>query len=296
MDHRGWIEGSAGPRFLACLRSAFILLILLGWGSALSAGDKLSGVLTLRDGLTSPNQPVRIEARLVQKGMLAETPLGGEPLQLEVDGKPVATAMTGGDGRAYFEYIPHLRGQNGMSVSVNASPRVEAAKAEGHVFVWERRRPILLVELAALMERSEGVVPAILSPGQPLPRPFPEAADELAKLTQYYYNVVYLIPGERAAAEFHSLEPVQRWLMDHKFPLGYLLSSAAGSAGVGAVIDRFKQEGWTTLKSGVGGTRAFAEAFLERRLEVVLVPEPAKGEAPRKAKVAKDWKDVRKRL
>ena len=32
------------------------------------------------------------------------------------------------------------------------------------------------------------------------------------------------------------------------------------------------------------------------RLGAVMVPEPAKGEAPRKAKVAKEWKDVRKRL
>ena len=32
------------------------------------------------------------------------------------------------------------------------------------------------------------------------------------------------------------------------------------------------------------------------RLDAVMVPEPAKGEAPRKAKVAKEWKDVRKRM
>jgi len=28
----------------------------------------------------------------------------------------------------------------------------------------------------------------------------------------------------------------------------------------------------------------------------VMVPEPAKGEIPRKAKVAKEWKDVRKKM
>jgi len=52
--------------------------------------------------------------------------------------------------------------------------------------------------------------------------------------------------------------------------------------------------GWKTLKIGVGRTKAFAETFLQRRLDAVMVPEPAKGEAPRKAKVAKGWKDVRK--
>ena len=160
---------------------------------------------------------------------------------------------------------------------------------------------ILPVELTAVMERSDTDTSGFpnLPVGKPevtLPDPLPEAADELAKLTQYYYNVVYLVPGERESAGAGSIETVQRWLADHKFPLGYVLMAAAGSAGAGAVIDRFKQEGWTTLKSGVGRSRAFAEAFLERRLEVVLVPEPPKGDAPRKAKVAKDWKDVRKLL
>jgi hypothetical protein len=46
----------------------------------------------------------------------------------------------------------------------------------------------------------------------------------------------------------------------------------------------------------VGRTKAFAEAFLQRRLDAVMVPEPAKGEVPRKAKVAKEWKDVRKKM
>jgi hypothetical protein len=54
--------------------------------------------------------------------------------------------------------------------------------------------------------------------------------------------------------------------------------------------------GWTTVKIGIGRTKTFAEAFLQRRLEAVIVPEPKKGAAPRKAKVAKDWKEVRKKL
>jgi len=54
--------------------------------------------------------------------------------------------------------------------------------------------------------------------------------------------------------------------------------------------------GWTQLKTGIGRTKVFAESFLQRRLEAVMVPEPAKGEAPRKAKVAKEWKEVRKKM
>ena len=50
------------------------------------------------------------------------------------------------------------------------------------------------------------------------------------------------------------------------------------------------------MKSGVGRSRSFAEALLHERMEVVVVPELPKGEVSRKAKMAKDWKEVRKKL
>ena len=46
----------------------------------------------------------------------------------------------------------------------------------------------------------------------------------------------------------------------------------------------------------MGRTNDFAQAFLQRRLDAVMVPEPAKGDAPRKAKVVKEWKEVRKKM
>jgi hypothetical protein len=65
---------------------------------------------------------------------------------------------------------------------------------------------------------------------------------------------------------------------------------------LGAKIDEFHAAGWKTIKTGVGRSKAFAEAFLQRRLDAIMVPEPTKGEVPRKARVAKNWKDVRKKL
>lgn len=50
------------------------------------------------------------------------------------------------------------------------------------------------------------------------------------------------------------------------------------------------------MKAGIGRTKLFAETLLQHRVDVVLVPEPPKGDLPRKAKAAKDWKDVRKKL
>ena len=65
---------------------------------------------------------------------------------------------------------------------------------------------------------------------------------------------------------------------------------------IGTKIDELHAAGWKTVKTGIGRSKTFAEAFLQRRLQAVIVPEPMKGDVPRKAKVAKDWKEVRKKL
>ena len=88
----------------------------------------------------------------------------------------------------------------------------------------------------------------------------------------------------------------RQWLKDHKFPVGHILVLPSGPEAFGAKLDELHAAGWKTLKIGVGRTKAFAEVFVQRRLEAVMVPEPAKGDAPRKAKVAKGWKEVRKKM
>ena len=128
-------------------------------------------------------------------------------------------------------------------------------------------------------------------------RPMPDAANELGKLTQFYYNVLYVVTQDKSAGPTDQVNAQARqWLTDQKFPVGHILVLPSDPEAVGAKLDEMHAAGWKTLKIGVGRTKAFAEAFLQRRLEAVMVPEPAKGEAPRKAKVAREWKDVRKKL
>ncbi len=124
----------------------------------------------------------------------------------------------------------------------------------------------------------------------------PEAADELEKLTRFYYRVIYVVTSSASTDGFQASMEARDWLKTHKFPTGYVMVLPPDSQALGAKIDEFHAEGWKTIKIGVGRTRAFAEAFLQRRLDAIIVPEPAKGDAPRKVKVAKDWKDVRKKL
>ena len=100
--------------------------------------------------------------------------------------------------------------------------------------------------------------------------------------------------GELSSSESDVGHMLRQWLTSHKFPPGFV--AVPGTGGLSATLDALKNDGWTTMKSGIGRTRAFADMLLQHRMEVVVVPELPKGELPRKAKAAKDWKEVRKKL
>jgi hypothetical protein len=270
------------------------LIVMLSAGAA-AAGDKAAATLLVKDGLTSPNQPVTVEAKLAAKGLLTDSALGGEPLELLVEGKVVAMAMTGGDGKASLSYRPKAQGMMPVQIRLGNSPRVAPTEAQGHLAVWERRNPILVVEMAALMQEPV-LLPGVGLKSESERKPLPDAAEELAKLTQFYYRVIYALPLLPGADSFRTTVEAREWLKTHKFPLGYVLVLPPGEGALGNKIDELRTAGWTTLKVGVGRTKLFAEAFLQRRLDAVIVPEPARAETPRKAKVAKDWKEVRKKL
>ncbi len=282
-------------------RRAGFFTILLFWAapSILSAVDKISGTLTVHDSLTAPNQPATIEATLTGKSLRTEIPLGGEPIELLIAGNVVATAMTGGDGRAFLSYTLKAKGSVPFTVRVGTTSRVAVVEAGANLAVWERRTPIIVVEMASLMEAPTAQGPTVTLPGKDADgrQPMPDAANELGKLTQFYYNVFYVVMEDKAVGTNDQVNAQARqWLKDQKFPVGHILVLPSDPAAFGAKLDEMHDAGWKTLKIGVGRTKAFAEAFLQRRLDAVMVPEPAKGEAPRKAKVAKEWKDVRKKM
>ncbi|MBX3330584.1 MAG: hypothetical protein KF722_09300 [Nitrospira sp.] len=281
--------------WLFLLVCVFSLLAL--YPSRLNAAEKSSATILVKDALTTPGRPVTIEAKLISKRLLLIAALGGEPLELVVDGKVVATALTGGDGRAFFTYIPKAQGLAPIQVRVGNSPRVDQAEGQANLAVWEKRHPILTIELASLLEEpTPSRVPRIGIAIESERKPMPEAADELGKLTQFYYRVIYVVtvPGGGDGAQVSA--EVRAWLKTNKLPTGYVMTLPSDAKALGAKIDELHAEGWKTIKTGICRSKAFAEAFLQRRLDAIIVPEPTKGEVPRKAKVAKDWKDVRKKL
>jgi hypothetical protein len=280
------------------IASALVVLLTLSLnGVPLEAADKTTTTIFVKDALTSPNQPATIEAKLIGKGLLTSTGLGGEPLELLVDEKVVATAMTGGDGKAFLTYTPTAKGLKPIQVRVGKSSRVDPAEGQAHLAVWENRQPILMIELSSLMEPSTpSRVPAIgPSPGSAR-TPMSGAADELEKLTRFYYRVIYVAPLPAGAGGFEVGVEVREWIKTHKFPAGYVLALPIDAKSVGDKIDEFHEAGWKTVKIGISRSKAFAEAFLQRRLDAIMVLESTRSDLPRKAKVAKDWKDVRKKL
>ncbi len=283
-------------------RAGFFTILLFWTASTiLFAADKTSGTLTVRDSLTAPNQPATIEATLTGKGLLAKTGLEGEPIQLLVAGNVVATAKTGGDGRAFLSYTPKTKGTVPVTVRVGETSRFVVVEAGANLAVWEHRSPIMAVEMVSLMDEAAEQGQTVNSPGKEAkgPRPMPDAAEELGKLTQFYYHILYVVEQDQDKAG-RTVDQVnaqaKEWLKAQKFPVGHIIVLPSDPKELGTKLDDMHAAGWKSLKIGVGRTKAFAEAFLQRRLDAVMVPEPAKGEAPRKAKVAKEWKEVRKKM
>ena len=277
----------------------FFLVPLLFYGSLLKAADKTPATILIKDTLVTPGQPATVEARLAAKGLLTTIGLGGELLELIVDGNVVATGMTGGDGRAFLTYRMKTQGVIPIQVRIGGSPRVLPTEGQANLVAWERRSPIIAIELEALMEvrQGENRLPGVGSALESERKPMPDAADELVKLTQYYYRVIYVVTQPSSNTDgFQMNAEVRAWLNAHQFPRGHIVVLPPGESAWGAKIDELHAAGWKNLKTGIGRSKAFAEAFLQRRLEAVVISGSATGDPPRKAKVAKDWKEIRKKL
>lgn len=289
-----------GVRHLVGVAGLLFLAGILLASDGAEGAEKVTGRLSVRDALTVPGRPVKIEAKLVRSGFPGQAGLGGEQLEFLVGGRAAGTAMTGGDGRAFLEYTARMRGNQDITVKLIPSKRVESPEATATLACWERRRPILLVDMESLAEETRA--PRIPLPSLPIeighqerPAPASGAADELKRLTDYFFNVIYLVRSDRDEAS--AREDARQWLREHRFPAGLLMTMRPVRTALVDLVDRLRAEGWDNLKAGIGRTRDFAEALLELRLAVVIIPPSTRDvEVPSKARVAKDWKEVRKKL
>ncbi|MBH0177066.1 MAG: hypothetical protein HP491_04190 [Nitrospira sp.] len=274
-----------------------ILLVIFASARLCEAAEKIVATIHVKDALTVPGQSAAIDAQLEANGASKNVGMGGEPLELVVDGKVAATATTGADGRAAFSYSTKTVGVLPIQVRLGASTGILPAVGEANLVVWERRNPILAIETASLVDeaRVQDPISGIDLQKNPEHKPMPDAAVEIGRLTQFYYKVIYIVPPVGSGG-FQASTQARAWLKTNQFPSGYILVLPSGNEALGTKIDELRAFGWNTIKAGIGRTKVFAEVFLQRRMDAVMIPEPPKSEIPRKAKTAKEWKEIRKKL
>ncbi len=282
-------------RIVSVLCSIFLVIFVSA--RLCEAAEKIAAIIQVKDALTIPGQPVAIDAQLEANAASKNVGLGGEPLELVVDGKVAVTATTGGDGRASFTYSTKTVGVLPIQVRLGVSTRILPTTGEANLVVWERRNPILAIEMAAVIDEVlvQDPIPGIDLQRKPEQKPMPDAAVEIGRLTQFYYKVIYIL-SPAGSDGFHASTQARAWLKTHQFPSGYILVLPPGNEALGTKIDELRASGWNTIKAGIGRTKIFAETFLQRRMDAVIVPEPPQSEIPRKAKTAKEWKEIRKKL
>lgn len=278
------------------------LLWILCWGGGLQtsdvwAADKVAGTLWVQDVLTMPKKPVTLKARLMQSGLLGRTGLGGEVIEFFVGGNKIGTALTGGDGWALLEYTTRMRGNLAIRGKLLGSKRVQDTEATATLYSWEHRRPILLVELDALLKKASTTADKIpdlstLIGHESIPAPLPDAPKELERLTTYYFNAVYVWRAPKG-----DMQDLSHWISQHSVPLGYPVIIESNKKSLEKLIEKFKKDGWKNIKGGIGRTQDFAQAFAEQRMKVVILSESGKDERyPRKTKWAQNWLEIRRQI
>lgn len=228
--------------------------------------------------------------------LLREIGVGGETITFEVSGRSIGQTLTGGDGWAYLEYSHPMRGNHTIVAKVEPSPRVSRVEATGVLALWERRRPILLIDVNTLFMLDEELKTRL--PGLPsleifsvLPAPAADASSELQKLGKFYYNLVYLARGDA-----RDVDSIRRWLTKYEFPVGLTKTLESAPGALESLILELKEGGWENIEAGIGLDKEFAEVLVQQRIRAVILDRDSDETFPRRAKMFKQWKDVRKHL
>ena len=258
-----------------------------------SSDEKKSGLLVAYDVMAVPGRSVNLVADLLKEGFLAPSPLGGEVLFFEHEGRMLGRTLTGGDGRAVTSFLPTTIGVVTVAVRLMESQRVTASEATAGIFVWDRRRPIVIVSLRALVS-----TPRKPDLGLPLPRsgtrlqnPDSGAVQALATLSRRA-NLIYVTASDRL-----ELPGLRQWADQHRLPPGPIFHRKPMPMSLANDLERWRREGWTNITGGLAGTADEAKALVDKKLKAVSAPiAPSKEKWPDKTVTTTDWKEVARQL
>ena len=259
---------------------------------ASSKGNR-NGRLILYDVMAAPGQRINLVADLVEEALFTHSPLGGEVFLFLREGRSLGRAMTGGDGRAVTPFMPTAVGVVTVSVRLEHTQRITAPESSARVFVWDRKRPMLIVSLSALTPRSRLPPVGFSLPdlGAAVPPPEGKAVEVLSALARRA-NLIYVSTADRV-----ELPGLRQWAGDHRLPAGPFFLVKAGSLGLARQLETWRREGWTNIKGGLVGTPDEARSLLGKGVKTVLPPSVSSKEKwPDKVIKTKNWAEAEKIL
>lgn len=251
------------------------------------------GHLLVYDSMAAPGQPLSLLADLVEEGVLTQEPLGGEVLRFQVAGRSLGMALTGGDGRAVKPYIPHAVGVMDLTVRLGNARRVTASEARARIFVWDRRRSVIIVSHAVLQARSRGPALGLPIPDFGGPPQAPDGAMVKALwVLSGRVHLLYVAPIDRT-----QLPDIRQWMDQYRLPAGPLFLVKAIPLALAHQVETWRRDGWNNIKGGLAGTPDEAHSLLDKGLKAVIPPGASSKEKwPDKTIMTKDWTDVVKQL
>ncbi|MGD9852231.1 MAG: hypothetical protein AB7T38_13280 [Nitrospirales bacterium] len=271
------------------------LVVVCGLLSIPCFGAQSEMELYVPDVLSSPGKGIVLQARLIEDLPEGETGLSEKALEFFVQGKLVGQAKTDTEGWAKLDFTPKMRGNLQLVVKGAPESYLPPIQGKGTLLSWERRRPIILVDLAALVKGD------IVPDEQTMPFPIPGlllgevqsgAPGELGKLAEFYYNLIYLDLTGRG-----KIDTIQVWLRKQGFPPGMIRIISNETSKLGELLGALKTEGWENVSAGIGQTADFANVLVQNHVQTVIIKKPESSETfPRRAIVLNDWSRLRRHL
>lgn len=282
----------ASIRIGPCL---LLVLAFLAGGGVSAWTEEVPIEVYVPDVLTSPGKEIELQARVAESAPEGIVGLPEKELDFFVQGRRVGQATTNQEGWASLPFTPKMRGNLQLVVKGRSPSLVTPVQGRGVLQSWERRRPIILIDLPVLAAEtlvSDSTSFPYSGSGLFLGEPQAAAAFELGKLAEFYYNLIYL---DRTG--LGKVDTIQVWLRKHDFPPGMIKILPKGPTALVELLKTLKTEGWENVSAGIGQTADFANALVPNRIETVIIKQPGSSESfPRRAVLLNDWTRIRRHL
>jgi hypothetical protein len=251
------------------------LALLAGCGTqGALLGTDGNYVFIVQDALTTPGEPVELNARLEEGDLLQGRP--GWVIRFHRGDALFKASATEGDGSATVLFTPDDPGETTFTASVSPMG-LQHAPPEARTFTVYARPPETPIVLCDLDKTVVATGFETVLMGNP--KPMDRSAAVLHRIARNH-QVVYLTHRP----DYFSVKSRQ-WLWENDFPRGpVLLASVSGFlSGSGAYKTRAirqMQEQFTNIQAGVGDKVSDAMAYHDTGLRSFLIVQEPTGDDP----------------